>query len=131
MTPSPRAVAAPGAIVAALITLVCALPATAAVVPMQCRPVGDSCASGGPGSGNRTIDPGETGSMQLRVRNNGNSTVRMVRAFLTTTAPGVTLLTDTFDFPDLAARTESEAIAPIQILQIGRASCRERVSVLV
>ena len=42
--------------------------------------------------------------------NTGGQLVTGVRALLTTSAPGVTLVTDTFDFADLSAGAEAEAL---------------------
>jgi Tol biopolymer transport system component len=62
----------------------------------------DVAATGIGGNGNSTIEPGEDGSLKIQLTNTGGA-ARNVSATLTTSTPGVTILTGTSRYPDVAS----------------------------
>lgn len=63
--------------------------------------IGETCAAGGSGDGNKYWDDGETAALRLTLANTGEELLTGVRAKLTPLNPGVTLQRDTADFPDM------------------------------
>jgi len=64
----------------------------------------DVCATGGPGSGNGVVEPGESVTMQVTLQNDSNTSLSSITGLLSSTTPGVTV-TD----PSAAWRTVSPA----------------------
>lgn len=61
----------------------------------------DVCPSGGPGSGNGIIEPGETVLMPVRLTNTGSVALTKVSGVLSTTTQGVTVTDNVATWPDL------------------------------
>jgi hypothetical protein len=97
------------------------------VVPQACRAASDACGAGGPADGNGVLDPGETGSVQVRLRNSGNATATGLRALVVARSAGVTLLTDTLDYADLPAGAEAEGLVPIDVYLDPALACGDGV----
>ena len=83
----------------------------AALVVVTGSRIADTCAVGGPASGNGLLDPGETGNLFLHVKNNGNLTATRLRALVSSSDPNLELLLDTLDFADLPAGASAESVA--------------------
>jgi subtilisin-like proprotein convertase family protein len=94
-------------------------------VPDECRPTicgpsltvissvpTDTCASGGPGSGNGAVDPGEDVALSVTLRNDGTVNLTGVAATLTTTTPGVTVTRASASFPNISVHGAAASNAP-------------------
>jgi hypothetical protein len=66
-------------------------------------PVDDVCVAAGSGQHDGAIDPGETVTWDVVLRNNGNENAAGISATLTTTTPGVTVTGANSSYPDIAA----------------------------
>ena len=64
------------------------------------------------GNGDGGVDTGETLSVVLHIKNETPNPVTNVRAFVTTSSPGVRVRTNTVTFPDLAPGQEADSLAP-------------------
>lgn len=67
-----------------------------------CTHVADTCALGGAGDANGSIDPGEDGELSLSVSNTGTGDASTVIGTVTTATPGVLITQDTVDFGTVA-----------------------------
>ncbi len=72
----------------------------------------DSCASGGAGSADGAVDPGEDVILPVSLRNDGTVALTGVSAALSTTTPGVTVTRAAASFPDVAAHAVVQSVAP-------------------
>ena len=61
----------------------------------------DFCATGGPGSGNGVVEPGESVTMQVTLKNDSNTSLTGIGGTLSSTTPGVTVNDPAAAWPDL------------------------------
>lgn len=67
----------------------------------------DVCPSGGPGSGDGIVDPGETVTMPVTIVNDGPASLTGISGLLSTTGPAVSIIDDFTTWPDLAPAASS------------------------
>ncbi|MCU0294004.1 MAG: choice-of-anchor J domain-containing protein, partial [Thermoanaerobaculaceae bacterium] len=91
----------------------------------------DSCAAGGPGSGDTVIDPGELASLELTVGNSGNLVAASPTITLSTTSPAITLLDATAALPDLAPGATAVNADPLLFSVAPDAACGTSFSISV
>jgi carboxypeptidase T len=80
------------------------------------------------GNGNGTVDPSETPTLQVRLRSTLASTATGVRAFLTTSTPGVRVRDGWASFPDVPAGGFSDSAAPHFTFSVDSAACATRIA---
>jgi subtilisin-like proprotein convertase family protein len=95
-----EAVAADGLCVSAESSCVSATPTVYHATPSTATYV-DTCATGGPGSGNGVIEPGETVTMQVMLKNDSDTTLTSIAGGLTSPTAGVTLSDPAAAWPNL------------------------------
>jgi|SoiMethySBSTD1v2_1073268.scaffolds.fasta_scaffold13101_2 leucyl aminopeptidase len=61
----------------------------------------DVCATGGPGNGNGVVEPGESVTMQVTLKNDSDTTLTGITGVLSSTTPGVTVSDPSAAWPDL------------------------------
>jgi leucyl aminopeptidase len=61
----------------------------------------DTCATGGPGTGNGVIEPGESVTMQVTLLNDSNTSLTAIGGGLSSTTPGVIVSDPSASWPDL------------------------------
>jgi subtilisin-like proprotein convertase family protein len=74
--------------------------------------VGDSCATGGVGSGDTTWDTGEQVNFKVHLDNDGTATLTHVTATVTSPTPGVVMVDGTASYPDLGTMSGADSVAP-------------------
>ena len=75
------------------------------------------------GNGNGIVEPGETGSIVVPLSNVGLATAYGITATLSTTTPGVTVLSGTRTYPDTAASTSSNTNVPFSFALSSNFAC--------
>jgi len=70
----------------------------------------DVCATGGPGSGNGVVEPGESVTMQVTLQNDSNTSLSSITGLLSSTTPGVTVTDPSAAWPDLAPATSAATL---------------------
>jgi hypothetical protein len=70
----------------------------------------DVCASGGPGSGDGILDPGESALLPVTLENDGNAALTGVSGTLTTTSAGVEIIDPVGNWPDLTPGASAESL---------------------
>ena len=61
----------------------------------------DSCATGGPGNGNGVVEPGESVTMQVTLKNDSDTNLTGLTGALSSSTPGVTVNDPSANWPDL------------------------------
>ena len=69
--------------------------------------VGDNCLSGGAGSGNGVAEPGESVTLTVNLKNDGNTPLSSITGALTTSTPGVVVYDGSASWPNLAPNATS------------------------
>lgn len=72
----------------------------------------DSCSLGGPGDANGSIDPGETINLTITLSNTGTAGATGVSATISTTTSGVTITTNTANYPNIPASGTGQSTTP-------------------
>ncbi len=81
----------------------------------------DSCPSGGPGSGDGTLDPGETVTMPVTLQNDGNTPLTSIAGTLSSPTAGVNVFDPSATWPNLAAGNSAQTNADHFRFQVGQA----------
>lgn len=81
----------------------------------------DTCPSGGPGSGNGFLDPGEIVTMPVTLLNDGNTALTSIVGTLSSPSAGIGILDAAADWPNLAAATSAQTNADHFRFQIAQA----------
>ena len=71
----------------------------------------DSCATGGPGSGNGVIEPGESVTMQVTLKNDSNTVLTTITGALVSPSAEVTVTDGSAAWPDLPGFASAATIA--------------------
>ena len=77
--------------------------------------VAESCSAASPRLGDGNVDPGEVVDLQVIVRNVGDATATGITGVIVTSTPGVSLLRDLLDYPDIPAGETATALVSAQI----------------
>lgn len=83
----------------------------------------ESCDAGGPGSGNGFVDPGEDVTVPVTLRNTGTAATTGISATLTSSTPGVTILSGASAYPDLAPGQSAAGATPFVLRVAPGFSC--------
>lgn len=95
-----EAVAADGLCVSAESNCASATPTVYHATPTTVTYV-DTCAAGGPGSGNGVVEPGETVTMQVTLKNDSDTSLTSIAGALTSPTAGVTVTDPAAAWPNL------------------------------
>ncbi len=88
----------------------------------------DTCSTGGAGSANGAVDPGEDVILPVTLLNDGTVGVTGVSATLSTSTPGVTVTRSTASFPDIAAHGTGSSSSPHFAFTVGtRFACGDTI----
>lgn len=87
-------------------------PCVAGVSVVACTP-SDSCAFGGGGHADGSVDPGEDASVVLDLLNSSGAPATGVTATVTSATPGVTITQGALTFPDIADGATASSDAPM------------------
>src|SRR5262249_44290401 len=91
----------------------------------------DTCSTGGGGSGNDIVDPGEKLSLPITLRNDGTSVVTGIHATLQSLTPGVVILADSSAYPDLGPGASAAGATPYQLRLDPSLACGSSVDLQV
>ena len=80
----------------------------------------DSCPSGGPGSGDGTLDPGEIVTMPVTLQNDGNTPLTAIAGTLSSPTAGVSVFDPSASWPNLGAGTSAQTNADHFRFQLGQ-----------
>lgn len=81
----------------------------------SCSLLADACGTGGPGSGDGVVDPGETIQIGVTVSNQGNMRTDPVRALLATSTPGARVLSAETTYGSIAYPDSEVGVPPVEL----------------
>ena len=114
-----EAVASDGFCVSKMSNCTTAVPTTGPHIVYSSNTITDSCSSGGAGNNNGVIEPGETITTDVTIRNDGNTNLTGVSGVLSTATPGITMTTGSATFPNINTGATASCNAPHYIYQVG------------
>ncbi|MEJ5165896.1 MAG: hypothetical protein WHV67_02585 [Thermoanaerobaculia bacterium] len=90
--------------------------------------IADNCAFGGSGDENGIIDPGETINLTIILKNTGPGSATGITGIISSTTPGVTILTNTASFPDIINGETGASLTPFVIEVSNSVSCETNLN---